>query len=1157
MESFDELRMLIDAVRRRWFASVALRTVGVAATVAAIPLAVAALGGWWLPVEGALLVALAVAICAAAGILAALVIRRMPQRPSDVATARFIEEQAAEMHLARLDDTLVSAIQVARSADARPARFARIVMMQAATRLRSVPATAIVPDTQLRRSGLQAIGGLVCLVGAIIIALPALGRAADAAWLALFPHTITIAVQPGDTKVPAGTPLRIRAALSGRGSALHGLSPSLVVNANGQERTVPMLADGGGYQFAFESVDRSFKYKVVVASVASEAYSVTALFPPRVRQIDLHYEYPGFSGLAPRTDEDSGDIYGPAGTRVRVRIHTDKAIVGGRLGLRHGTTIPIAAAGDRVAEASLNLSRDDSYRITLADGDGLSSKGDTEYFIRIMDDRPPEVRILRPSADQSITPLEEVSIEARADDDYGIARFELVYSVAGRQERAVPFSSVTGTHIARLGKYLLAAEALNVQPGDVVTYYGRAVDVGRGKKPTETRSDIFFLEVKPFGEEFVAAQSQAMGAGGGAAAQLESLIAAQKEIINATWNLERRSGAGRSADDVHAVAQAQTELKAKAEQIAVASRRFRNPYAPQRQILQPPRRDRNTGAEGVTAAVEAMTRAVEQLQGQRMRDALPHEMAALRGLLQAQAEVRRRQVQQSANGAAQGGTSRMGQDLSALFDRELQRQQRTNYESRSQIEQRAEDPNDSGAIDRIRDLARRQEDLTRRQRELSAAGLSAEELKRRLETLTREQEELRAQAEEMVRKVQKGSEGTNGSKGSKSKGSEGSKSSEGTESGDIGAAVEQMRRAAGEMRRQDSGAAAERSREAAETLRRMEQQLRGNTPDGRQRAAGELQLEAQQVSEAQRRIAAEASRLQGSPGPATADALRRLASEKEKLAGRTEALQRAAEQLGAQSRGAGTTDPADRAREAAAILDRDRVGSRMRESASAMRQPTSGGKLSDRQTQTEREIASALDRAAAALGGRRAETQALSEQLDQTRAMRERLNTLEQQLRDAEARENAAKQGGRNTRTEPGQDGREGREGRQGSTGSGQPGDVQRLREQYSRELQRTRDALGRLQGEQRNGYNMSTPETHEFSRSAPGTEAFKQDYSGWQSLRRDIDLALERYEASVSGRLDRSADADRMAAGGSERIPDAYRESVARYYESLAKLKQ
>ena len=52
-----------------------------------------------------------------------------------------------------------------------------------------------------------------------------------------------------------------------------------------------------------------------------------------------------------------------------------------------------------------------------------------------MDDRPPEVRILRPIGDQQITPLEEVAIEARADDDYGVVAFDLVYSVAGRPER--------------------------------------------------------------------------------------------------------------------------------------------------------------------------------------------------------------------------------------------------------------------------------------------------------------------------------------------------------------------------------------------------------------------------------------------------------------------------------------------------------------------------------------------------------------------------------------------------------------------------------------------------------------------------------------------------------------------------------------------------
>lgn len=1147
MHGINALRSLIADVRRRWFVAAVLRTIGVAAMGAAVPVAAGASAAWLVAPEGAALIALIAVSAIGAAAVAGAVVWRMPGRPSDRTTARFIEEDAAMRGLP-LDDSLVSAVQVAETAELQGKPFADMILLQAAARLRELPARSIVSDAMLRRSAMEAAAGAVCLVAAIVVALPALGRAADAAWLALFPHRISVSVSPGDTRIVAGRPLLIRASLTGRGAALQGVAPSLVVSAGGQHRIVPMLPDGEGYRFSFESIDRSFDYKVVAAAVTSKTYAVTALFPPRVRRIDVHYEYPAFSGLAQRTDEGGGDIYGPAGTRVRLSIHTDKPIGAGKLALSRDTAVPLSPSADRVVEGYLTLSKDDSYRVTLSDRDGLHSTGDTEYFIRLMDDRPPEVRILRPSADQSITPLEEVSIEARADDDYGISRFELVYSIAGRAERTIPFATLTGTAIARIGSYLLAVEDLRVQPGDVVTYYARARDIGRGKQPTETRSDIFFLEVKPFGEEFVAAQSQAMGAGG-TGTQLESLIAAQKEIINATWNLERRSAAGRSPDDVKAVAQAQAELKARAEQMVSSSRRgIRNPFVPQQVVPAQPRRERSPAGDPVGAAVEAMTQALEQLHGERMREALPHEMAALQGLLQAQAEIRRRQVmQQNAGGTPQGGTSRIGQDLSALFDRELQRQQRTNYESRSQIDERPDERNTGSALDRIRDLARRQEDLSRRQRELSEAGLSAEELKRQLETLTREQMALRAQAEEIERELS--SQGSRGSEGSR-----GSKGSEGSSDSSMRGASEQMRQAASELQRQDARAAAERARNAADELRRLERQLKGSSPDARQRAAGELQLEAQQIAEAQRRISADTSRLQsGAPGAAS-DALRRLAAEKEKLAERVDELQRSARQLGAQAGGSAPSDPAARAREAADALDREQVGRRMRESAQHMRDSSAGGRTTERQAQTEQDIARALDRAAAALGGRTAETQALSDQLEQTRTMRERLNRLEQQVRDAEGRERVLSRG---QQTQPGQDGRQGRQGRQGSTGSGQAGELQRLRDDYARELQRTRDTLGRLQGEQRSGQNMSTPETHEFSRSAPGTEAFKQDYSGWEKLRKDIDLAMERYEASVSQRLLRTAAADRLDAGGSDRVPDAYRRSIARYYQSLAKVRK
>ena len=82
------------------------------------------------------------------------------------------------------------------------------------------------------------------------------------------------------------------------------------------------------------------------------------------------------------------------------------------------------------------------------------------------------------------------------------------------------------------------------------------------------------------------------------------------------------------------------------------------------------------------------------------------------------------------------------------------------------------------------------------------------------------------------------------------------------------------------------------------------------------------------------------------------------------------------------------------------------------------------------------------------------------------------------------------------------------------------------------------------------------SPESHEWSGVDKGTEAFKQDFSKWESLRKDVDSALERYEASVIARAARKGLQDRLSAGGSDRVPEDYRQLIARYYESLARKK-
>ncbi|CAN5755978.1 hypothetical protein BH18ACI5_BH18ACI5_20490 [soil metagenome] len=1110
-----QLHALLSHVRRRWFVSVALRTIGLAAAAAAVPVVAAILLDRLLAPTGTPLMLLVAAACVLALAAAAMVGFRIERRPNDRRVARFIEERASCLPgVGALDDCVVTAVD-ASAGKPEHAGFATLIVAAATRRLEGISASDLIPSSGLWRAAATAVAGATALGVLLTLGFPSLTRAIETARLRLFPQAITVDVLPGDARIPGGNAMKIRARVRSGGRDFTQLAPQLVLRSGADQRTVPMVRAGEGFEFDIGSIDRSFRYQVKAGSSSSPEFNVTALFPPRVQRIDIRYDYPSFSGLAARDEQDGGDIYAPAGTRVRLRIHTDKSIATGELAMSSGR-VSLKSAGDKAVDAEFMLTRDDSYRVRLSDKDGLSADGDSEYFIRLMDDRPPDVRILRPSSDQGITPLEEVTIEARSDDDHGVSTLELIYAVGGGREHVIPFSRISGTPIQKVGAHLLAAEDLDVRPGDVITYYARARDIGRGKRPTETKSDIFFLEVKPFNEEFVAAQSQA-GAQASGDPQIDSLISAQKEIISATWNVERRARGGRSADDVANIAKAQAELKAKVERLAGTgrSRRIRPP-APERQTSQP---QPPTAAEGMGAAVEAMTRAIEQLATQKTREAIPHEMAALNVLLQAQAEVRRRQVTQQANGGGGGGGNRSGQDLSALFDKELQRQQQTNYEQRTQVEERAsQEQRGDDALDRIKDLARRQEEINRKQREL--AQLAAEERKRELEKLTRDQQELRQQAEELARQMgqQQGAPQGRGTSQSRQQQQQQQSSQNASGGSNMRDAAEQMRSAAEQMRREDAARAQQSGERAADQLRRMEQQMRGASPDSRQRAAGELRSEAQQVAQEQRRIAAEAERLEKDRA-SSSEARERLASEKERLADRVDELKRSAQQLGRDGKDG---EQATNARAAASDIERERIGQRMRDSATQMRQ----SQPSPQGAYGEQQLARALDEVVDKLGGAATtDARKLSEQLDRTRELRNRLDALEAQMRQA---------AGKND------------------------GSLEKLQQQYANEMNRAQQAMGDRAGagEQRNGAG-STPESQEFSRSAPGTQAFKQDRSQWESLRKDLNRALEQHDAAVAKRLTSTLGDARLSAGGSERVPEDYRRFIARYYESLAKVKK
>jgi hypothetical protein len=115
---------------------------------------------------------------------------------------------------------------------------------------------------------------------------------------------------------------------------------------------------------------------------------------------------------------------------------------------------------------------------------------------------------------------------------------------------------------------------------------------------------------------------------------------------------------------------------------------------------------------------------------------------------------------------------------------------------------------------------------------------------------------------------------------------------------------------------------------------------------------------------------------------------------------------------------------------------------------------------------------------------------------------------------------------------------------------------VARRREEYARRLKEAEDLLNEMRRDDPNfarGGGGFTFEGQGMTLSAPGTEAFKQDFARWEELRRQATAALDRAETALSKKLQAQQAKDRLAAGVEDKAPAEYQKQVDSYFKALA----
>jgi len=210
---------------------------------------------------------------------------------------------------------------------------------------------------------------------------------------------------------------------------------------------------------------------------------------PITGDFTVHYRYPAYTGLEPRTVEGgTGDLSAPAGSEVTIDTRADRDLKQAALEV-NGHRSPLVRDG-RKLKGELVLDKPGQYHVVFLDGDEVVAEG-PDRAIRIEADQPPEVQLTAPLPELEIeADHQKVMLKYEARDDYGLSSLELVTQRGSKPESRTRLAHDDG-RVTR-GVYEWDVGALKLQPGQSVKYYLEAKDndavagAKRGTSRTQT-----------------------------------------------------------------------------------------------------------------------------------------------------------------------------------------------------------------------------------------------------------------------------------------------------------------------------------------------------------------------------------------------------------------------------------------------------------------------------------------------------------------------------------------------------------------------------------------------------------------------------------------------------------------------------------------------
>ncbi len=585
------------------------------------------------------------------------------------------------------------------------------------------------------------------------------------------PTEFKATLTPGDTELERGAHLIIEARFNGPVPA----DAMLVVSeADGKERErLPMrlTVDEQVYGGMINKVERDTKYHVEFAGQKSQMHTITVFDFPVLVSSDVIVTPPEYTKLPAKETKNTKKVTALEGSKIAWKIKVNKPLIaaGGEGAAAAGkgaspfaphltaaelfgedkSVIVLTPSADdaTVLEGGLMAEKSQKYRLHLVDEAERGNKNPPWFTVTVQSNQLAKIEMVFPKRDLQVSSIQELPVEAKVSDDLGVTKSGAVFSINGNSKEIIFKHAVTAPMKKEDVRAELALEKENAEPRQLVSYYLWAEDTGPKGEVRRNMSDMFFADVRHF-EDIFREMEAPPSEPGKPKAESDKLVDLVKQIVNATWKIIRDTNAGR------VIEAATPDIDVVDQSVGIAMEKAKEAM------------EKVEDAEVKQSLTEAwkslkdsqgpLQQASAEKKRSPLNQALTFEQTALEWLHRAQS--REHQVMRQ----DKPGEGQQQANQNQIMDLELkQKEQRYEEEKAATEEQTAEQQENLQVLNRLKELARRQEALAEKIKELQNQIAKAkteeekQELDNQLKRLQAEQEQLLSDLDDLKERMEK------------------------------------------------------------------------------------------------------------------------------------------------------------------------------------------------------------------------------------------------------------------------------------------------------------------------------------------------------------------------------------------------------------------